>query len=84
MKQVVMAMFDKAAGFYGQPFFTKSRSLGVRAFTDAINSSGEEPFAKHPDDFELYYLGEYDDQSASFSQPQFPELVCRGLDVKRA
>lgn len=84
MKQVVMAMFDKAAGFYGQPFFTKSRSLGVRAFQDAINSGGDEPFCKHPEDFELYFLGEYDDSVGGFSTQGFPELVCRGSDVKRS
>lgn len=83
MKQVIMAMYDKAAAFYGQPFFTQSRNLGVRAFKDAINGKTDDQICKHPDDFELYFLGEYDSTMGRFSQPDnFPELVARGSDLK--
>lgn len=82
MKQVVMAMFDKAAGFYGQPFFVSARNLGVRAFRDAVNGKTDDQICKHSSDFELYQLGTFDSESGVFSQGDFPELVARGSDVK--
>lgn len=52
----------KAESFVGNPIFARARGLAVRAFTDAVNDPTHE-FGKYPQDYQLFELGEWDEQS---------------------
>lgn len=83
----VFSVFDTAAQAYGQPVFAPSRGIAVRAFGDQINREADDnQFFKHPDDFEFYEVGEWNDALGAFSAPEGSEgpiLVARGKDLKR-
>lgn len=51
---------DIKAAAFAPPFFMPRQEAAVRAFTDAC-SGGDTMLTKHPDDFALYCIGEYDD-----------------------
>lgn len=54
--------------------------MAVREFTDACRD-GSTNFAKHPEDFELWYLADYDDQTGLFSVPKEGlQRLCRAVD----
>lgn len=79
----VLTVRDSAVEAYGQPFYSVSVGGAVRGFTDEINrADAGNNMAKHPDDFELYHLGTFDDVDASFNL-NAPRLVSRGKDVKK-
>lgn len=65
----IFSVLDSKAGFFGKPFFAQQDASAVRDFADAVND-GSNPnnlWHKHPEDFSLYYIGDYDDQNAELT-----------------
>lgn len=60
MKTSVYSVFDAKAAVYGVPFFMPKDGMAVRAFTDLANDSNT-MCGKHPEDFTLFKIGEFDD-----------------------
>lgn len=84
MKLAICVMRDSAAQTFGVPQFQVSKGTALRAFGDEVNRQAQDnAFFTHPEDFELYYLGVYDDQKSSFELVPEPELLARGQDLKR-
>lgn len=82
MVLTVLALYDRAAATYGRPFFTASVGVGIRSFTDEVNNANpDNQLYKHPQDFDLYSLGSFDDSSATFQLSQSPQLVARAQDL---
>lgn len=65
MKLKVFSVYDEKAESFGQPFFFAARGMAVRAFIDLAND-GRSTVSKHPVDFHLYEIGEYDDSTGRF------------------
>lgn len=63
MKLNVYSIFDSAAKAYTNPFFMHNDGLAIRAFADNVNSEQENNISKHPDQFTLFRIGEFDDAS---------------------
>ena len=55
-------VFDSAAGAYLPPFYQPSRGAAVRVFRDTANDENS-MIGKHPGDYTLFEIGEYDDQT---------------------
>lgn len=77
----IFSIFDKATGVYSQPHFMLHKGQMIRAFSDEVNNP-ESQFFKHPGDFTLYLLGEYDDNSGALSPLAQPEFVCSAVEFK--
>lgn len=77
----VLAVRDRAADVFGQPIFTPAVGLGVRSFTDEINNP-QSAFSKHPEDYDLYVLGTYDDNTGALAAIT-PRMVSIGKDLVR-
>ncbi len=61
----IFTIYDDKAEFYLQPFFFKTAGQATRAFQESCNEPGHQ-FYKHPEDFTLFELGTYDDETAVF------------------
>lgn len=59
-KFMVCCVRDDAVNAFMQPFFAKSVNEARRSFGDAC-LDGKMEFGKHPDDYDLFCLGEWDD-----------------------
>lgn len=80
MIRIVCAARDSATVTFSQPFFVAARGAAVRSFTDAVNNSRDpSDLSNHPEDFELWQLGTFDDVSGVFENK--PEVLVRGKDV---
>lgn len=74
----VLSVRDVVADTYGRPFFTPNVPSGVRSLQKEVNTQSDgNMLADNPDDFELYNLGTYDDQTGAFDLLPRPELVVR-------
>lgn len=77
----IMAVRDRAADVFGVPHFQVSLGAAIRSFGDEINREAENnAFYRHPEDFDLYELGTFDDQDGSFVT-QVPKQVAIGKDL---
>lgn len=79
MVQKVFAVRDSKAQAFLQPFFSVSTGAAVRAFGDAVNE-GNSPLAKHPEDYLLFELGEFDDNTGEFSRVGVNKMLGCGAD----
>lgn len=79
MRQRIFAIYDRAACCYSQPFYQQTRGLGERAFTDAICDEKSAMHA-HPGDYDLFDLGEYDNEDGCFVGGK-PLLLVTGIQV---
>lgn len=67
-------VFDSKVEAYMAPFFMNSRGQALRAFADTAADSSTQ-IGKHPADFTLFELGEYDDSNASFDLLSTPKSL---------
>lgn len=81
MKTRVFSVYDSAAKCYSHPFYVPREEQALRAFTDATNSPNHE-FGKHPADYTLFLLGEFDDADGTYT-PHHPaaKALATGLSV---
>ena len=75
MKKVYYAVYDKTAEMFGTPFLEVKDGTAVRAVQDIVINSSDHAFAKHPKDFSLHRLGEYDDVSGEISGSSPKKLI---------
>lgn len=59
----VCAVRDRAVNGYGQPIFVPHLGAAVRSFQDECNRS-ESALHAHPEDYDLYSIGTFDDSNA--------------------
>jgi len=83
MKQIICTVKDRAADAYGRPMFVPSAGVAIRSFSDEINrNNADNQLYNHPDDFDLYELGEFDDNTGLFTLHEQPKLLSLGKQVK--
>jgi hypothetical protein len=83
MKLILASVKDRAAEAYGRPMFVPSSGVALRSFSDEINrSDAENQLYNHPDDFDLYEFGTFDDSTGLFELSEQPKLLALGKQVK--
>jgi len=78
----IVSVKDRAADVFNRPFFVPHRNVAVRDFTDEVNRvSADNALNKHPDDFDLYLLGQFDDSNGAFIREGYTTVLVRVKDV---
>jgi hypothetical protein len=82
MKYSIVTVYDRVAEVYGTPYYAVSKGSAMRGFSDEVNrpDSNNSLYA-HPDDFELMYLGQFDDQLGDFELQSKPSILIKGSEV---
>lgn len=79
----IYAVKDLAVQAYGTPFFVRAKGEALRSFQDEANKKdGNSAIAQHPEDYELYYIGDYDDMTGELTATT-PVLIARAKDLMR-
>uniref|UniRef100_UPI00404756F4 phage ORF5 protein n=1 Tax=Shewanella sp. TaxID=50422 RepID=UPI00404756F4 len=60
------SVYDNKAKTFSTPFFEVHTGQATRAFSDAV-ATKDHPFARHPNDYILYEIGTYNDESATLT-----------------
>lgn len=85
MIQVIVSVKDTAAQAFGRPIFVPTAAVAIRSFRDEVNrKDSTEDMARHPDDFELYQVGTFDDSIGLVEVEAQPRLIARAKDLKEA
>nr|QJB18842.1 MAG: nonstructural protein [Microvirus sp.] len=83
MKLNLCSVKDRAADAYGRPMFVPSTGVAIRSFSDEVNrNDADNQLFHHPDDFDLYEFGIFDDNSGTFEIYDQPKLLSLGKQVK--
>lgn len=76
----MFSVYDKKAECFSPPFFMRATGLALRGFIDMLNSGDKTQYSAHPEDFDLYELGEWNDETGKVDQYEIPRLLGNGLD----
>lgn len=80
--QLVFTVFDSKAKAYLNPFYMTSFGAAERLFGDMCNEP-EHQFHKHPEDFTLFSLGEFNDNNGQFITSETPKPIAKALQYKK-
>lgn len=84
MKYQIVSVRDRAVDAYAMPQFVVSIGGFLRAFADEVNRvDPANQLNKHPDDFDVYELGTFDDNSCLFDMLPKPRQIAIGKDLVR-
>lgn len=73
----VFSIFDKKAGVYNTPFFCINQQVAVRSLCD-LCSDARSFVAKHPEDYALYLIGEFDEFNGALT-PSAPVAIAEAV-----
>lgn len=73
-KLVVMAIYDQATGAFLLPQAMPSRAYAIRQFQDLARAKPEHELIRHADQYTVYELGNWDQQTGLFSDLELESL----------
>ncbi len=80
MKLKVFSVYDIKAEAYMPPFMMHTLGQAERAFQDLVNDS-ESSIYKHPEDYRLFMISEFDDSTAKYEHFDHPQHVCDAINL---
>lgn len=80
MKYAVCAVKDRAVDAFNRPLFVPTVGVAIRSFNDECNKKDSELHA-HPEDYDFYELGSWDDQTAIYTPLEVPRVIARAQDI---
>lgn len=66
MTSKIFCVYDSKMEAYMQPFFLQTKGAALRAWADTVNDPKTQ-FNKHPGDFTLFEIGEYNDETGTLT-----------------
>lgn len=84
MKYCIVAIFDKAAACYHPPHFARAAGAAIREFEDMVSKAESGVVHSHPEHFELYQVGTFDDSNAEFDISVKPFILATGVQCANA
>lgn len=82
MKFKIFSVYDLKGEAFGMPLFFAAKGQAVRAFDDQCNDPSS-TIAKHPGDYTLMEIGEYDDSNGLLVPLTEPASLGTGVDFKK-
>lgn len=80
MKIGIYAVYDKKAKAYMPPWECQNNAVAIRKFGGAVND--EKSFIhRYPDDFDLYHIAFFDDNSGRYENVKEPVVLAKATDV---
>jgi len=77
----VFSIRDQKAEVFNTPFFQKTHGEAERSFRELVANDQTMP-GKYPEDYDLYYLGEYNDQNGLISPVDTPQHLIKAVSIK--
>lgn len=81
MKMKMYSVFDSKISAFSRPFYSFKDASAIREFSDAVNHvDPNNQWNKHPEDFQLFCLGEFDDITGEII-PSLPQALLPASSV---
>lgn len=77
----IYAIRDAKTEAFAQPMFFVTKGVAIRAFADECENI-QSNLHKHPEDFAMFHLGSYNDNSGEFVSLPQPVQIALAMDYK--
>lgn len=81
MELKVYSIRDSKGEVFNQPWFSRSHGEAERHFT-LLTQDEKSLLSKYPEDFDLYYLGTYNDQTGLIKSLDTPQHLIKAVQTK--
>jgi hypothetical protein len=81
MQQRMYSIRDAKGEIFHAPFYKKTHGEAERDFTSLVNDQQSMP-GKFPDDFDLYFVGTWDDTSGKVQTLDTPQHILKAVNVQ--
>jgi len=78
MQLKIFSIRDQKSEVFNQPFLKKTHGEAERDFRSVVNDD-KSTINKYPEDFDLYYIGDYDDNSGKLMPLDTPQHVIKAI-----
>lgn len=82
MTTKVFAIYDAKVGGYLKPFFFRTTGEALRAWMDVVNDP-QADFYRHPEDYTMFLLAEYDESKGIFVNETAPVAVASAMELRK-
>lgn len=79
MKQQCFSILDAKTGYFNVPYFSPTVASGRRAFQEVCRDENS-LVHKYPDDFQLWHIGEFDDNDGHLTSFDPPGMLCKATE----
>lgn len=79
----IYCIYDSKAEAYMSPWFVDKDGQALREFQDAVQNR-DTPFNKHPEDYTLFKIGTYDQNTGKLSSLDTPVSMGVGIEYVNA
>lgn len=81
MQYILCVIHDRSINAYINLHCVRAEGQAIRQFQDAVNDQAAGgSIHKHPDDYDLYRVGTYDDDNGAVT-PESPKKICDGKQL---
>lgn len=77
----ILAPYDKKTGLYDRPFMVRHINEALREW-EIVCKDTQTKYGKNPEDFDLYLVGEFDDESGECI-PAKPQHLSSGVQEQK-
>ena len=77
----IYSIRDSKGEVYNAPFYQKTHGEAERNFRSLANDEKSTIF-QYPEDFDLWYLGEFDDNKGEFKPLDTPQHMLKAVSIK--
>jgi len=77
-KLVAISIFDVAAQFFHPPVFFRATGAALRWFEGLVKNPDAKEMNTHPEHFQLFHVGDFDDFNALYVSVSPPVLLVHG------
>lgn len=81
MEQKMYSIRDAKAEIYHVPFYNKTHGEAERNLKQLLNDE-KSSISQYPEDFDLYYIGTYDDQTGVIKALATPQHIVKAVALK--
>ena len=78
----VYAIRDAQTEAFSQPMFFVTRGVAIRSFSEECESTTS-ALNKHPQDYAMFQIGTYDDNSGALVSLPQPQQIALAMDLKK-
>lgn len=77
----IFAIYDAKAGAFMQPFFSVNEGTALRAVRAAMED-GNSQLAKFPEDYQVFKVGQFDDEKGRIVGVDLPNVIAPLASLK--
>lgn len=83
MKLKVFSIRDSKAQIFNQPWFARTHGEAERNFEQLVRDE-KSTIYQYPEDYDLYHIGEYDDETGLVTSLDTPKHVAKAVHLTLA